>query len=313
MASAYSRLGRDMQVNEALTVRRTAQYEAGADEAPTTVYIRKVGAGTTFSAVAPATTAYRVAGKLCELVPAVADLDTEGPVVWKLVGPTYDTFVYGRVVTYDPYSDISDILGDTSTDGVAIADGALTRAKFGSSAIDSAVLAAGAIGETHLRTNAITPSKLARHANQLGGYPFQLNEATTAYRTLLYRVGVAEAQTITVVKNGASPGVSASAATQVSDDLYALVVNVADLDTLGSIGWVSTGLNGVALIEGGQVVQHDPYTDLNWVARNGGKGCLVYNGTDGTLKTYDGPDTSYTLLGTQTRTTNASEVVWTPG
>ena len=302
MATTYVRIDRDVQVSEATTVRRNMQYSAGAAEAQTYT-VRKADGGTTFGAPGTGGTINNIMGTLYELTPAAADLDTEGNVVFKCTGSTAETVLYGvRVVQHDPFADVAAILADTGTDGVAIASGAITAAKIGTGALTSDKFAVGAI----------TPLKFSSYVNEMGGVQYQVNETTTTKRVLLYNVGAAEAQTITVIKNGASPVASASTSAQVSGNLYKLTIAAGDVDTLGGVAWLSQGTSGTVAINGVSIVAHDPQEDLNYVARNGGKGLLIYDTTAGTIKTYDGSTTSATLLGTQTRTTSATEVKWTP-
>lgn len=302
MATSYVVLDKDLQLNEATTNRRLLQFQAGAVET-LTYTVRKAGGAATFGAPGSGGTIQNIFGAVYELTPATTDLNTEGPLCFKVTGATYQTILYGvRVVTHDPYDDIAAILSDTGTDGVVIAAGGISAAKIGSGALTSDKFAVGAI----------TPDKIGSYVNNLGGMQFQVNEATTTKLALVYEVGNAEAQTITVIKNGTSPAVSASTATQLSGNLYRLNIAATDLDTLGGIAWLSQGATSTVLINGVTVVSHDPQDDINYIARNGGKGLLVYDTVAGTIKTYDGATTSYTLLGTQTRTTSATEVKWTP-
>jgi hypothetical protein len=312
MATTYVRIDRDVQVSEATTNRRSIHYTAGVAEAQSFT-IRKAGGGTTFGASSGGTVNL-IYGTVYELQPSAADLDTEGQVVFKCWGATAETVLYGlRVVQHDPFADVASILDDTGTSGVALPAGGITAAKFGAGALTSNAFAAGAIGTTALATGAIGPAALANYVNALGGVEFQLNEAETTKRVLLYRVGVAEAQTITVSKNAGTVGASASTATQVSGTLYKLSIDAGDLDTKGRVSWVSTGASGAVAINGVSVVGYDPEDDLNYMARNAGKGLLVYDTSAGTITTYDGSTTAYAVLGTQSRSTTATEVIWTPG
>ena len=66
------------------------------------------------------------------------------------------------------HTDLDAILADTGTDGVAIADGYITAAKFGASAIDSTVIAANAIDAAAIAAGAIDADAIADDAIDAG-------------------------------------------------------------------------------------------------------------------------------------------------
>lgn len=311
MATVYKRVDRDVQISEATTTRRQVQVELGTAEAISTVQVRKTGGGATFGTSTG--TGTQITGTLFELTMPAADLDTEGHVVYKLIGATDTTVVYGtRVVQHDPYADLASVLDDTGTSGVAVAAGAITAAKFGVGAITSSVVAANTIGASQLADNAITPAKLQYYVNDMAGLELQVNEATTALRTILFRMGTSEALTVRVSKNAGSLGVSGSTATAISADLGKLSIAAGDLDTAGTVGWEIAGATNTQYIAGVRVVTHPPSTAINSIYRVTGAGYLVYDSATGALKWYDGSTSGATLLGTMTRTTSGTEVRWTP-
>lgn len=70
------------------------------------------------------------------------------------------------LTTIDNFLDteVAAILADTGTDGVVIADGAITATKFGANAIDATAIAAGAIDAATLAGDCITNAKIADDA-----------------------------------------------------------------------------------------------------------------------------------------------------
>lgn len=93
---------------------------------------------------------------------------------------------------------------------------------------------------------------------------YKQNETTAAKMTLVYQVGTAEAQTITVSKAGGAFGATAgSTATQIgATSLYALQLHTDDLDTLGELTLLSTGATDQVYLTGLQVVSYDPYAAI---------------------------------------------------
>jgi hypothetical protein len=293
MATYYRRIDRDIQVSEATTVKRQIAYEVGTAEAQT-VTVRKAGG----SFGASSSTAAAIAGVLYELTITAADLSAEGELVFKSEGATDTQYVYGlRVVDHDPFDDIAAILADTGTDGVALAADAITAAKIADDAFAAEHFANAAIGT-------------AVFQNDINFVPQEIeaSEATTARRTLYYRVGTAEAQTVTVSKAGGAFGASSSAASQADGTLYKLVIVPADLDTLGALAFKSCGSTNTQYITGLQVVNHDPYGDLKTI-RQAVAGTVVTDTSDNTIKIKD-TDGATTLV-TRTKTTDGTETTWT--
>ncbi len=152
MATYYRDLaGLELQTNEATAARRVVLVEVGTAEAQT-VTVSKGGS----AFAASDSTATQVEGSLYSLAIDAADLDTLGPLCFKLAGATDTTYVHGlRVVSHDPYSDLADVLADTGTDGVAIADDAITANAIADDAITAASIATGAIAADGLATGAL--------------------------------------------------------------------------------------------------------------------------------------------------------------
>lgn len=292
MATYYRIITQDLQQSEATTARRYLLTQVGTAEAKT-VYVSKAGA----AFVGAGGTATVLDATLFRVEPTAADLDTLGPVAFKLTGATDTDYVYGmRVVSHDPYADIAAILSDTGTDGVPLADGAITAAKFGANAITYTAIADGALRPENF-------SGLAQNV----GCEVQLSEATTARRTVLYMVGTNEAQTITISKAGAAFAGGSSTATCVSGTEFALTLATADLDTLGELVVKSEGATNTQYIHGIRVVQHDPYTDPH-IIRRAVAGKVVTDTSDNTIKIYDADNAS--VLVTLTKTTSGTASTW---
>ena len=309
MATTYMRVNREMQASEATTVRRTFIVELGTAEA-TTITVRKAGAGATFSA--STATAALLSGTLYEVTVPTADLDTEGALVYRLAGATSVTLAYGlSVVQHDPYADIAAILDDTGTSGVKLGTAAIGTAQFATGAITADAIASAALTAAKFAAACLPLSKFDERS-QFIGQEWQKNETTTALRTLDYLVGTAEAQTVTVSKAGGAFGAVSGAAAAVAGNVYKLTMAAADLDTNGDLVFKSAGATNTQYIHAGKVVNHDPASDLNFIARRVGLGLVVYDNSAGTIKVYDGAADTDALLGTETRTTSGSKVLWTP-
>lgn len=310
MATTYVRISKDMQLSEATTVRRTVQYAHGAAEAQTYT-VRKAGGGTTFGSPGAGGTITLVYGLVYELTPATGDLDTLGELTYKVTGPTSETVLYGlTVVTHDPYADLAAILDDTGTSGVILGSGAITSSRFAAGAIDATALGADAITSAKIADNALTPANFFSRVHY-SPREIQQSEATTARRVIPVSLGTAEAVTPTVSKGGGALGVSSATCTQVDGTEYILTPTVGDIDTLGTIDYKLTGATSTTWLKGVQVVLHDPYTDLRFAAARAGIGLNVFDTSAGTNTVYNGADTA-TALGTQTRTTDGTKVLWTP-
>lgn len=296
MATYYRPIDRDLQQSEATTNYRRILTEVGLAESKT-LYVSK--AGEAFAGASGSATT--LAANVMVIEAAAADLDTLGTLAFRLEGTTADDYVYGlRVVSHDPYADIAAILADTGTDGVPLVSGAITAAVIADNAIDAGAIAAGAI----------TPDTFANR--DVGAYrEIQLSETTTARRTVLYQVGTSEAQTITVSKAGAAFAGSSSTATAVSSTEFALTIDTADLDTVGELVFKSEGATNTQWIRGIQVVQHDPYSDLN-VMRQAiapAAGAMIVTDSSGnTIVVYD--TNGSTVLATSTGTTSGTQKTW---
>lgn len=141
MATYFRTIEKDIQVSEATAAKRTIYYQVNKHEAQT-ITVSKAGGA--FNATA-GTVGAQVEGTCYKLIIHADDIDTEGEVAFKSAGPTDTQYILGlRVVDHDPYDAIGQILDDTGTSGVAIANGAITAAKLGANAITSAAFATSA-------------------------------------------------------------------------------------------------------------------------------------------------------------------------
>ena len=174
-------------------------------------------------------------------------------------------------------------------------------------AADSTLTIVGTSGVV-LAANSVGPSELSDYVN-VSPMEVQKSEATTARRTLFYRVGTAEPQTVTASKAGAAFGAISGTATQVDGNLYKLELAPGDVDTNGELLIKSVGATSTQYIAGVQVVDHDPFADLQTI-RQRLVGKSVADTSDGTIKVYD--TDGATLLVTLTKTTTGDEVTWTP-
>ena len=298
MATTYNRIDREIQVSEATTAKRQVLYEVGTAQVQSVVKVRKAG-----GAVATSTsTATQIAGNVFEMTIAAADLNTEGELMLVSWGTTDSNYIFGMsVVDHDPFDALTDIKTLLDTTGVVILDGGITAAKFAADALTGAKFAA----------NFLAPEAYSGHVWHIGR-EVQLSEATTVYRTIMFPVGTAETQTVKVSKGGAAFGASSSTASQVANQLYKLVIDAADIDTLGEVAWELAGVTNTQYISGVTVVQHRPHHDLNFAARRAGRGHVQFDSALDTIKTYDGATTAATLLNTETRTTSGTYTDWTP-
>lgn len=298
MATTYNRIDREIQVSEATTAKRQVLYQVGTAQAQSTVYVRKAAG----SLAASTSTATQISGNVFEITIAAADLDTEGELMLVTWGTTDSNYLFGmRVVDHDPFDVLTDIKTLLDTTGVALASGAITSAKFAADAITQSAIAA----------NALAPEVYSQHVVHIGR-EIQVGETTTNLRTLMFPVGTAETQTVQVSKNGGAFGVSTSVASQVSGTLYKLVIDAADIDTLGEIAFSLQGATNKQYISGITVVSHDPHSDMNYAVRRLGKGLRRFDSSDDTIKTYDGATTAASLLATETRSTSGTYTDWTP-
>jgi hypothetical protein len=298
VATYYRVRERDLQINETTTVRRQIAVQVGTAESKT-ITVRK--AGGTFAA--SASTAAQLADALYELTIVAGDIDTEGELAFKLAGATDDDYLCGlRVVTHDPFADVAAILADTGTDGV----------KIGANAISNASIADNAFGAEHFRTNVLGAEQWQSRVMRIDR-ELQVSEVTTNLRTIDVQLGTAEICTVAVSKNGgAYSNTTATTLTQVDGDQYKLVVGAADIDTVGAVKFRLTGATNTQYVDGLTVVSHDPFADINYIARRSGGGLVRIDTSDNTIKVYDGATDAATLLGTQTRSTSGSQTDWTP-
>ena len=89
---------------------------------------------------------------------------------------------------------------------------------------------------------------------------FQRSELTAAKRTFDYYAPTAEAQTVTVSKNGGAFGASAgSGAVQIENNLYNLVIHPSDINTEGRVSFKLVGVTDTQYLYGIRVVDHDPF------------------------------------------------------
>ena len=169
-----------VQKSEATAAYRTVYFEVGTVEAQT-VTVSKNGA-----AFATATsTAAQVDSTLYALTIAAADIDTAGVVAFKCAGATDTQYLMNiRVVDHDPVEAVQDILDDTSgTDGVALADDAITAAKIADDAIGADQLATDAIGSDALAAtataeiaDAVLTELVSDHKSTSGSFADVLND-----------------------------------------------------------------------------------------------------------------------------------------
>lgn len=291
MATKYILIARELQQSEATTNYRKIMFESQSTGIQT-LYVSKNHAAFTTAGG----TVTQVQDNLFALDAAAADIDTLGDLAFESRAEADTTYIYGlRVVSHDPVEGLASINTNVSavqtivgSTGVTLTDSAITAAK--------------------VAANAIGPSELGDYVNY-SPMEIQKSEATTALRTLHYRVGTAETQTVTASKAGAAFGAISGTATQVDGNLYKLELAPGDVDTNGELLIKSVGATSTQYIAGVQVVDHDPFADLQTI-RQRLVGKSVADTSDGTIKVYD--TDGATLLVTLTKTTTGDEVTWTP-
>jgi hypothetical protein len=308
MAAKYNRIDRDVQVSEVTTAKRRVLYEVGTAEVQGTVQVRKAGG----SLAASSSSATAIAGNVFEMTIVAADLDTEGELLLVSWGATDSNYVFGiKVVDHDPFDAIAEILADTGTDGVALANSAINSGRFATGAITAAAIAADAFAGAAFAANFLAPEAFSGHVWHIGR-EVQLSEATTALRTIMFPMGTAETLTVKVTKGGAALATSGSVASQVANNLGKLVIAAADIDTLGEVAFELAGVTNTQYISGITVVRHRPHDDLNLVARRNGRGLIREDSATDTIATYDGPTSASAVLQTETRSTDGTYTYWAP-
>lgn len=281
MATKYILIARELQQSEANTNYRKLMFESQSTGTQT-LYVSKNHAAFTTAGG----TVTQVQDNLFALDAAAADLDTLGDLAFESRAAADTTYIYGlRVVSHDPVADVAAI----------------------KTAADSTLTIVGTSGVV-LAANSVGPSELSDYVN-VSPMEIQKSEATTARRTLFYRVGTAETQTVTASKAGAAFGAISGTATQVDGNLYKLELAPGDVDTNGELLIKSVGATSTQYIAGVRVVDHDPFADLQTI-RQRLVGKSVADTSDGTIKVYD--TDGATLLVTLTKTTTGDEVTWTP-
>lgn len=281
MATKYILIARELQQSEATTNYRKLMFESQSTGTQT-LYVSKNHAAFTIAGG----TVTQVQDNLFGLDAAAADIDTLGDLAFESRAAADTTYIYGlRVVSHDPVADVAAI----------------------KTAADSTLTIVGTSGVV-LAANSVGPSELSDYVN-VSPMEVQKSEATTARRTLFYRVGTAETQTVTASKAGAAFGAISGTATQVDGNLYKLELAPGDVDTNGELLIKSVGATSTQYIAGVQVVDHDPFADLQTI-RQRLVGKSVADTSDGTIKVYD--TDGATLLVTLTKTTTGDEVTWTP-
>ncbi len=281
MATKYILIARELQQSEANTNYRKLMFESQSTGTQT-LYVSKNHAAFTTAGG----TVTQVQDNLFALDAAAADLDTLGDLAFESRAAADTTYIYGlRVVSHDPVADVAAI----------------------KTAADSTLTIVGTSGVV-LAANSVGPSELSDYVN-VSPMEVQKSEATTARRTLFYRVGTAETQTVTASKAGAAFGAISGTATQVDGNLYKLELAPGDVDTNGELLIKSVGATSTQYIAGVRVVDHDPFADLQTI-RQRLVGKSVADTSDGTIKVYD--TDGATLLVTLTKTTTGDEVTWTP-
>jgi hypothetical protein len=281
MATKYILIARELQQSEATTNYRKLMFESQSTGTQT-LYVSKNHAAFTTAGG----TVTQVQDNLFGLDAAAADIDTLGDLAFESRAEADTTYIYGlRVVSHDPVADVAAI----------------------KTAADSTLTIVGTSGVV-LAANSVGPSQLSDYVN-VSPMEVQKSEATTARRTLFYRVGTAETQTVTASKAGAAFGAISGTATQVDGNLYKLELAPGDVDTNGELLIKSVGATSTQYIAGVRVVDHDPFADLQTI-RQRLVGKSVADTSDGTIKVYD--TDGATLLVTLTKTTTGDEVTWTP-
>ena len=281
MATKYILIARELQQSEATTNYRKLMFESQSTGTQT-LYVSKNHAAFTIAGG----TVTQVQDNLFGLDAAAADIDTLGDLAFESRAAADTTYIYGlRVVSHDPVADVAAI----------------------KTAADSTLTIVGTSGVV-LAANSVGPSELSDYVN-VSPMEVQKSEATTARRTLFYRVGTAETQTVTASKAGAAFGAISGTATQVDGNLYKLELAPGDVDTNGELLIKSVGATSTQYIAGVRVVDHDPFADLQTI-RQRLVGKSVADTSDGTIKVYD--TDGATLLVTLTKTTTGDEVTWTP-
>ena len=281
MATKYILIARELQQSEAITNYRKLMFESQSTGTQT-LYVSKNHAAFTIAGG----TVTQVQDSLFGLDAAAADIDTLGDLAFESRAAADTTYIYGlRVVSHDPVADVAAI----------------------KTAADSTLTIVGTSGVV-LAANSVGPSELSDYVN-VSPMEVQKSEATTARRTLFYRVGTAETQTVTASKAGAAFGAISGTATQVDGNLYKLELAPGDVDTNGELLIKSVGATSTQYIAGVRVVDHDPFADLQTI-RQRLVGKSVADTSDGTIKVYD--TDGATLLVTLTKTTTGDEVTWTP-
>lgn len=308
MATYYRTREKEIQVSEATTVYRQVLVQVGTAEAKT-VTVRKAGG----SFAASASIATVVATSLFELTIDVGDLDTKGELAFLLDGATDDDYLFGlKVVDHDPFEAVQDILDDTSgTDGVAIKTSGITTTQIASGAIDADSIASDAFTSAKFAAGALTPEAFS-NTHQPRAIEVQQNETVAARRTFLVQVGTNEAKTVTVSKCGAAFAASTSTATTIDGTCFALAAAAGDVDTLGDVAWKLQGATNTEYITGVRVVGHSPEDAPKFLWRRTGAGCIEYDSSAGTIKTYDGTTNTATLLKTETLSTSGAVSTWLP-
>lgn len=289
MSTNYRSVFRDVQLSEATEARRQFHCQFCTNQLAT-VTVLKAGA-TAFTA---STSSVAISSDLLGILTVVAaDIDTAGPVAFRVEGPgSMVDYIDGlRVVSHDPISSIDAI--QTNVDAVLVDTGT------------SGVL---------LATNAITSDRLSNYLHHYGGYQIQASEAVTARRTLLCRVHTAGTQTVTVKKNAGTFGACSAETTvsQVDGTIYNVQIGADDCDTTGELALRIESTGGYAYIGGIEVVSHDPHTDLNKLTRRDVSGLVEYDRSTAVMKVYDGATNTATLLQTVTGSTVGTTTYWTP-
>ena len=308
MATYYRDMsGFEVQKSEATAAYRTVFFEVGSAEAQT-VTVSKNGA----AFASASATASQVDGNVYKLEIAATDIDTAGVVAFKCVGATDTQYLLNiRVVDHDPVEAVQDILDDTSgTDGVAIADGAITAAKIAADAVTADKIADDAIGADQLATDAIGSDALATSA--VGEIADGVWDEARSGHTTAGTFG--EGVKVESLNTQAKADVNAECDTALTD--YDPPTK-AEMDTgFAGLNDPSSGDIADAVLE--ELVSDHKSTAggladvLNDIWRREGCGLLRWDTSTNTIKTYDGDSDTDTVLLTQTRSTSGTETDYTP-
>lgn len=243
MAKTYvaNGIAREVQRSEATAAKRIVLFAHTTGKTIASIDVSKAGGAfadgtSTCAEILDKATA---PSGIYALALSAADVDTLGPLGVEMTAGTDEIYLEGvRVVSYDPYDDVADILADTGTQGVKIRDGAITAGKVASAALTAAKFATDFLTADGLAASAVSEIAAAIPGgtpNPVYLFKVERNEETAANRALYFYAGGTLPAKASISTNGGAFANSTAAPATVNGSWRKLVLTKAEVAKEGRL------------------------------------------------------------------------------